>query len=1043
MTSAITGRVKPRTEIAPGANPAGDPSLWTWVDAGKRRQKVDIVIGAGRDDEAEEVEAGSYSATMDNRDGRLSPRNILGQWWGQIGRGTPLRTLLDRAADPFTRTVSGSWGTSPDGFVWTTSNVAGTYGVNGTQATAVLPTNNATRAVLVGAGSPDVEVVWSTTLDVLPTGANFVSAGLLRHTDINNYIRAHVELAPAGTISVKVQRLWKGTLTETLALTSTGVTYSAGTKVWGKARADGPYVMVKAWTGALADEPDTWHGVTIDETVEGSEAGLLLWRINTNAGTYTAKVDDVAITNILWTGNVPEWSPKWPEKSGKDSTLPLSGAGILRRLSQGSSPLNSPLRSLLGAQSPTFTYYPLEEASGAQQAGEANGGPSASIRDVSFGGDDDLGGSAPTAVLNTLGSSQISFKISSKPTANGWSALWFFRLSALPAGTVEMVSMNCSGTMRRWSLVVDSVNMNWAGYDYQGNTIANAGTTWGVDPTKWIAMQLETNVSGGNTTVTLLWHEVGDGGTFYFSDDTYTGSSSKPDSFSIIGATDSMAVGHLWFGDNDFAFVDNTFVLVADGYRAEPAADRIGRLCGENNVPSYVLAGDSEPMGRQRSMKLVDLLRECEAADQGVLCERGNALMYVPRERRYNVPVSMALDWSLGHLKEAPEPTDDDQRFRNQWTVSRTDGSSVTVADVDSIEAAGTYDDSTELNIAYDFRLPDFAWWLLNRDRADILRWPRITIDLIAHPELIPMWLACRVGSRITVSNPPIKQLAGEVIDLIIEGYTQTINNYKWEVELACSPSQPWIIGAYDDPTYRYDAIASVNHDFTDSDDTIDIVCADRLGFYSATNVPYVVKIAGQLNRVLGATLPDSVAAQDGTFEQGIGSGWYVGGGSLADSTAQAHRGTHSALLTTSGSPARTYLRNNFTLDAAPGQQHTITGWVRCSVSRNVLMCLDWYNGVTFLDRAIMQVAVTANTWTQIEVSGTAPASTTRIEYGPEMKDNPINGTLLYADDIDAVRTDVKNSRQLLTLERAIDGFPKALPLGSPVRIAPPAKYGL
>lgn len=1052
MTSAITGRVKPRIEIAPGANPAGDPSLWSWLDAGKRRAKVDIVIGAGRDDEADEVEAGSFSATMDNRDGRLSPRNILGPYYGEIGRGTPLRTVLDRVTDPFTRTVSGtqSWGSTPEGLAWTLSNSAGgTYGVNGTQATAALNVNNATRAVVTGAGSPDVEVVWSTILDVLPTGASFVSAALLRHTNASNYIRAHVELQAGGSTAVKIQRVYLGATTDLLTLTSTAVTYTAGQRVRAKARCDGPYIMVKCWTGAASDEPATWQGVTVDDALEGHEAGLLLWRLNTNVGTYTAKVDDVAITNIVWSGNVPEWAPKWPEKSGTDSTLPVAGAGILRRLAQGASPLKSPLLNQLSAQNP-FTYYPGEEASGASQASEAKTGRAAQLVDVSFAGDDTLPGASTSMVLNTAGTSRFRTTIASSPTPDGYSCLWFFRLDSLPAVDTPFVEISSTGTMTRWTLAMGATGLSWKGYDRDGTQIADATALYVADPTQWIAMQLETNVSGGTTSIALLWHQVGSE-TFYASTDTYSGTSSKPDVCSIWAPTNSTSLGHVWFGDNDLPFVDGTFMLVSDGFRGEEAAARIERLCGENNVPVYILSGDTEPMGRQRPNKLVDLLRECESADQGILCERGNALMYIPRLRRYNVPVAMALDWALGHLDEAPEPVDDDQRFRNKWVVSRVDGGTVTVTDDASIATAGTLDDSAELNLYDDSRLADFAGWFLNRDTADYLRWPRITINLIAHPELIEQWLACRVGSRITIANPPSTQLAGEVIDLVIEGYTETINNYKWIVELACSPAQPWLIGAYDDGTgvWRYDAIASVLTDVAQNDSWCPITCASRLGFYSYINVPYTVKIAGQLNTVIGMSKPDSVQNVDGTFEAYDSSKWVVFNGTAGTpaltSPGGGHRGQHAVTATAVGGSA---LQIRPTLAAAPsaspGQVFASSMWVKISSAQNVTATIDWYNGSSYLSSSTSTVAVAANTWTEISVSSaTAPASTTRFTYGPTLASGAPAATVMTLDDIDILRTDVRNSHQFAILTRAIDGFPKGLPAGSSFRIAQPARYGL
>jgi len=1046
--------VKTQIEIAPGANPAGDPSLWVWENAGKRRARSNIVITAGRDDEAGEVEAGSFDTTMDDRDGNLSPRNILGKWYGKLGRGTPLRVIREAASDPFTRTVASGWGSSPEGLPW---NIAGgTKTVNGSQATMVLAQNFAARCVLAGAGSTDVEITWATILDVMPTTSNFVSAALLRHTDASNYIRAHVELTPAGAVGVKIDRVYKGATSTIKSYALTGVTYSAGTKVWGKARADGPYIMVKTWVGAVTDEPDAWHGVATDDSLEDVGTGLFMWRINDNAGTYTAKFDDVTITNLLWSGAVPEWPPRWPDKSGVDSTTAVSAAGIIRRLSQGSSPINSPLRNQLGGLAgqgvTTFAYYPLEESSGATQATEASGGAKASVYKVSFGADDTLPGSAATASLDGASGSILQFKIASRPTPNGWAALWFFKMSTLPSLPTEMVEIKCSGTMTRWSLYADGSTFTWTGYDRDGNSIASAVSPFAVNPREWVAMQVETNVSGGTTEVDLLWHQVGTE-TFYAATDTYSGSSSKPDYFSIIAAGDSMSIAHIWAGDNDLPFVDTNFALVSDGYRGELAADRFTRLCAENNVPSYVLDGETEPMGRQRALKLVDLLRECEAADQGIMCERGNALMFIPRVRRYNIPVTLALDWSLGHLDEPPEPVDDDQRLRNLVQVNRVEGSSTTLADQASIDRSGTYDESYDLNIADDSRLIDFAGWLLNLGTADYLRWPRIKINLVAHPELIWQWLRCRVGSRITVANPPIAQLAGEVIDLVIEGYTETINNYEWTVELACSPAQPWIIGAYDDGSgvWRYDVDSVAAHDLGEGDQWLGVTVADTYGYWSATSCPYNVKIAGQINTVVGVSAPDSVDLADGTFETYdpvSGYGWLATGAtsSIPVRVGSAHRGSYAIQATTSGSPSQTIIRQTGPLSpaAAPGQTFTVSGWVKCSVARNVTMTLDYINGSgAWFSSNSTTVAVAANTWTQIATTGTAPAGTAKIQYGPTLAGSPANGTVIAVDDLTAVRTDVRNQRQLLALTRAVDGFPKAISAGSSVRLAKPARYGL
>jgi hypothetical protein len=70
-------------------------------------------------------------------------------------------------------------------------------------------------------------------------------------------------------------------------------------------------------------------------------------------------------------------------------------------------------------------------------------------------------------------------------------------------------------------------------------------------------------------------------------------------------------------------------------------------------------------MGIQRPATFLELVRECEDADQGVLHERGAGLAYLTRTGRYNGTAVMALDFASGHVAAPPEPTDDDQRLRN------------------------------------------------------------------------------------------------------------------------------------------------------------------------------------------------------------------------------------------------------------------------------------------------------------------------------------------------------------------------------------------
>ena len=150
---------------------------------------------------------------------------------------------------------------------------------------------------------------------------------------------------------------------------------------------------MKAWTGARSDEPDAWHVSTQDDYAEGSAAGLFIWRQNSNAGTYTIYVDDFELTNTLWVGSVPEWAPRWPDKSGADIVAPITGAGVMRGLSSTEAPLvESPLRRQQGSLPYASIYAPLEDESGATSAGAGIAwGRRGNVYDVTFAGDDTLG----------------------------------------------------------------------------------------------------------------------------------------------------------------------------------------------------------------------------------------------------------------------------------------------------------------------------------------------------------------------------------------------------------------------------------------------------------------------------------------------------------------------------------------------------------------------------------------------------------------------------------------------------------------------------
>lgn len=88
----MVNQVKWEIETAPG----------TWLDiSADVYQRDPFTITRGRPDENSDSQAGHMSFTLDNRDGRYSPRNPLSPLYGKIGRNTPIRCTIDNGA--FTR----------------------------------------------------------------------------------------------------------------------------------------------------------------------------------------------------------------------------------------------------------------------------------------------------------------------------------------------------------------------------------------------------------------------------------------------------------------------------------------------------------------------------------------------------------------------------------------------------------------------------------------------------------------------------------------------------------------------------------------------------------------------------------------------------------------------------------------------------------------------------------------------------------------------------------------------------------------------------
>ncbi|OKI47311.1 carbohydrate binding domain-containing protein [Micromonospora sp. CB01531] len=127
---------------------------------------------------------------------------------------------------------------------------------------------------------------------------------------------------------------------------------------------------------------------------------------------------------------------------------------------------------------------------------------------------------------------------------------------------------------------------------------------------------------------------------------------------------------------------------------------------------------------------------------------------------------------------------------------------------------------------------------------------------------------------------------------------------------------------------------------------------------------------------------------------------WSAVGGTIARSTAQAHEGVASLLLTPDGVTA-TVEAQATPLAVSAGVAYQASAWVRCAVTRTVNVGLNWRRANNSLISAPrVGVGVAANTWTLIEAAFTAPAdAATATLVAGNMTGTPPASNTVFIDE--------------------------------------------
>lgn len=805
---------------------------WSQVPTYERDQ---VEVQTGRQELAAVTDPGSLGITINNRAGRYSPRNPLSDLYGKIGRNTPCRLSVpgsesylevkdnagyaatpDAAALDITgsldlrwegeadwygvgsRFLIGKWGPAgqrsyhmrlQDGYLVLHAATDGSTGFFASRQLPALPRRAALRATLTIGTNWLFRFYWAETMDgpwtQVETDFPVTSTATIWSGT------APLRIAPAEQLD-----------TSPVRRTFTGRCYRAEVR--------------SGIDGTVVANPD-FRALAGGTTAFTDSAGRA-WTV-----TGTAAVRD---REDLFFGEVSEWPQEWTLDEA-DAWVPISGAGILRRLGQGRKPLQSALRRRLPSARP-LVYWPMEDGASAIQAASAlDGGLPLRVTGFQFASEDSLPSSE---ALPTLGQASTLYGAVPGATAGGWHAELVYRLEKLP--TVEQTFLRLrlapgTGGVTEVRVRVSTTSIKLEALDITGAVVAwfqNNATGPAAFIGSWNRLQIFSSTSGSEARVSVAWRDVITG-LWWVVYVPWTGTPGRV--VSVLGSWGAdfqgMALGHLAVWDTGGSSPTAPGVTVYegsdDGYNGETAWARMLRLATEESLPLAHIAGPETPqrVGPQTVDTMLNLLQAAADADGGLLLEdrRRAGLLYRDRSSLYSQTPKLILSYNQRPgLKGPLKPVDDDTAVRNDRTVKRADGSEARAALEDgplSVQnppaGIGVYDDSVTLSLYSDAQAAPIAHWRLHLGTHDGVRYPTVRIMLHKAPELIPQILALSEGDLIRITDLPRWVGYGHT-DLIVEGIRHEAGLHFWEVELSCSPGDPWRVAQvafyenFEDTTY-------------------------------------------------------------------------------------------------------------------------------------------------------------------------------------------------------------------------------------------------
>jgi len=883
----------------------------TWTDItsdvyGHSRSQIQITRGAAN--EATNLEPGRCTFTLNNQDGKYSPRNPDSVYYGLIGRNTPVRVWVPGPTAHLHLPEDGL-SSGNRGRVATTAsmNITTDIDVRIEVALDTMPSQDpatleATETELIGrwdttgqswlfmtdyAGrpklywTPDGVALLIATATAQPSYSPGQRFALRVTLDVNNG-------ASGNTVTFYTSDRVDGTWTQL----GQPVTQS-GTTSLNNPTSDLSIGDVEQVVGVNGS--GRWYRVRVLDGIGGT--AVVDADFTTLSDGATGMTDDAGRTWFFegdaeiihlyqrFYGEVQNWPVEW-ETGGFDVWANIEAFGVLRRLGQGAKPIRSALRRKIETETPLpIAYWPLEDGVNSESGGSGlDGIINLATQGFDFASTTDQLGSLPVAQLG--GTAQMNGTTFNAETGD-CQYEFIYKLDELPASERQFVRMRMTGgAVDRIDIDISTAAIRMRGYvDTSSTALFNVTVTdsdgLGLFTGQWNRFRLHTinnYPTAADVTYHMAWETCIEGLMWTRYTSTTGATPGSPTSIAGLWTDDvfeGMGIGHIAVWDALTGVVDpvtdpfegyaaHSFDGADHGHSGEYTVLRLQRLADESDV--RLVSGynneDTTQLGPQTPDSFLDNIQSVTEADMGRMIELRHlpSLAYRPRFQLYNPPTTMSLDYTqTGQIEMPFAPVDDDQMLRNDVTVTREGGtqsrSVLTTGKLstqDPPDGVGIYDEQLTLNL-YDENQPkQWADWRLHLGTWDEARFPTISMNLRTATEKTEEWLNFEIGDVFEVTDLPTWMPPDELF-LRMEGYTETINAFGWDVVMNCSPARPFRVGVVGDSILGHldTAGCELAEDLTTTETAVDVTTTDGpLWTTESANMPFTIRVGGEVMNV-------------------------------------------------------------------------------------------------------------------------------------------------------------------------------------------------